>query len=103
MWCPWGERSPLLPELAALSEGILPNFHFVGWIGLFAPAGTPAPVVARIASELQKVMAAPEIVQRLRQLGAEPKWMGPVEFKGFVAGEVTRLPKILAEIGIQPQ
>ena len=98
-----GERSPLLPELAALSEGILPNFHFVGWIGLFAPAGTPAPVVARIASEVQKVMATPEIVQRLRQLGAEPKWMGPAEFKGFVAGEVTRLPKILAEIGIQPQ
>lgn len=98
-----GERSPLVPELAALSEDILPNFHFVGWVGLFAPAGTPAPVVARIANELQKVIAAPEIVQRLRQLGAEPKWMGPVEFKGFVAGEVTRLPKILAEIGIQPQ
>ena len=98
-----GERSPLLPELAALSEGILPNFHFVGWIGLFAPVGTPAPVVARIASEVQKVMTAPEIVQRLRQLGAEPKWMGPSEFKAFVAGEVTRLPKILAEIGIQPQ
>ena len=98
-----GERSPLLPELAALSEDILPNFHFVGWVGLFAPAGTPAPVVARIATELQKVMAAPEIVQRLRQLGAEPRWMGPAEFKGFVAGEVARLPKILAEIGIQPQ
>ena len=98
-----GERSPLVPELAALSEDILPNFRFVGLVGLFAPVGTPAPVVARIASEVQKVMAAPEIVQRLRQLGAEPKWMGSVEFKGFVAGEVTRLPKILAEIGIQPQ
>ena len=98
-----GERSPLMPELAALSEGALPNFHFVGWIGLFAPAGTPAPVVSRLSGELQKVMKAPEIVQRLQQLGADPKWMGPAEFRTFVGGEVTRLPKILADIGVKPQ
>lgn len=98
-----GERSPAAPELPTVSEAILPNFHFVGWIGLFAPAGTPAPIVARLASELQKVVTLPDVGQRLQQLGAEAKWMGPAEFRAFVASEVTRLPKILSDIGVQPQ
>ena len=98
-----GERSPLAPELPTVSETVLPNFNFVGWVGLFAPAGTPAPIINRLAAELQKVVAMPEVGQRLQQLGAEAKWMGPAEFRTFVGSEVARLPKILAEIGIQPQ
>ena len=98
-----GERSPLLPELPTVGETVAPNFNFVGWIGLFAPAGTPAPVVARLSLELQKVVAMPEIGQRLQQLGADAKWMGPTDFRGFVANEVARLPKILADIGVAPQ
>ena len=89
--------------LPTVSETVLPNFNFIGWIGLFAPAGTPAPVITRLAAELQKVVAAPEVGQRLQQLGAEAKWMGPVEFRGYVVSEVARLPKILADIGVQPQ
>ena len=98
-----GERSPLAPDLPTVAETVLPNFHFIGWIGLFAPAGTPAPVVARISADMQKVMALPEIGQRFQQMGAEAKWIGPAEFRTFVGNEVTRLPKILADIGVQPQ
>lgn len=98
-----GDRSPIAPELPTVAETVLPNFHFIGWIGLFAPAGTPATVVARLAFDMQKVMALPEVGQRFLQMGAEAKWVGPAEFRSFVAGEVTRLPKILADIGVQPQ
>lgn len=98
-----GERSPVAPDLPTVSETVAPNFHFVGWIGLFAPAGTPAAVVARLADELQKAVASPEMGQRLQQLGADAKWMGPGEFRSFVSSEVARLPKILADIGIAPQ
>ena len=98
-----GGRSPLAPELPTVAETVLPNFHFIGWVGLFAPAGTPAPVVNKLAAELQKVLALPDVGQRLLQLGAEAKWMGPAEFRSFVGAEVTRLPKILADIGVQPQ
>lgn len=97
------ERSPLAPELPTVAETVVPNFNFVGWIGLFAPAGTPALVVARLAAELQKVVALPEVGQRLQQMGAEAKWMGPTDFRAFVASEVARLPKILADIGVRPQ
>lgn len=98
-----GERSPMAPELPTVAQTVLPNFHFVGWIGLFAPAGTPASVVGRLAAEMQKVMVLPEVVQRFQQMGAEARWMGPDEFRTYVASEVVRLPKILAEIGVQAQ
>ena len=98
-----GERSPQAPELPTVAESVLPNFHFVGWIGLFAPAGTPAPVLTRISAEMQKIMALPEVSQRFQQMGADAKWIGPAEFRSFVGNEVTRLPKILADIGVQPQ
>lgn len=97
-----GERSSSAPELPTVGETVS-NFNFVGWIGLFAPAGTPAPIVARLSEEVKKALGKPDVVQRLEQLGAEPKWMGPAEFNTFVNAEVVRLPKVLAEIGIKPQ
>jgi len=97
------ERSPLAADLPTVAETVIPNFHFVGWIGLFAPAGTPPSVVARLAADLQKVVTMPEVGKRLQQIGADAKWMGPAEFRTFVMGEVARLPKILADIGVQPQ
>jgi tripartite-type tricarboxylate transporter receptor subunit TctC len=98
-----GDRTPLAPDLPTVSESTVPNFHFVGWIGLFAPAGTPAPVVQKIAADVQKVLTQADAVQRLQQLGAEAKWMGPTEYSPFVANEVKRLTGILADIGVQPQ
>ena len=98
-----GERSPLAPELPTVGETVVPNFNFVGWIGLFAPAGTSPAIVASLSTELQKVVAMPEIGKRFQQLGADAKWMGPTEFRTFVVSEVARLPRILADIGVQPQ
>ena len=97
------DRSPIAPDLPTLDETVVPGLHVIGWVGLFAPAGTPAPIVARLANELQKVIAQPEIGQRFQQLGAEARWMGPTEFRGYVNAEVARLPKVLADIGVQPQ
>ena len=98
-----GERSPMAPELPTVAETVVPNFHFVGWIGLFAPAGTPAAAVARLSAEMQKIMAMPEVAQRFQSMGAEAKWTAPADFRAFVGNEVQRLPKILADIGVVPQ
>lgn len=97
-----GDRSSSAPELPTVGETV-PNFNFVGWIGLFAPAGTPAPIVARLSEEVKKALGKPDMIQRLEQLGAEPKWMAPAEFNTFVNAEVVRLPKMLADIGVKPQ
>ena len=98
-----GERSALAPELPTLAETVVPNFHFVGWIGLFAPAGTPAPVLTRVADAMRKIMTVPDVAQRFQAMGAEAKWMGAAEFRPFVAAEVARWPKVLADIGVLPQ
>ena len=97
------ERSPLAPDLATVAETAIPNFHFVGWIGLFAPAGAPPQTVNRLSADLKKVVAMPDFGQRLQQIGADAKFLAPAEFRTFVGNEVARLPKILADIGVQPQ
>lgn len=99
----FGGRSPLAPDLPTVSEAGVPDFNFIGWIGLFAPAGTPEAAVRRIGDEMRKIVSAPDFSQRLLQLGAETRWMGTPEFQAYVADEVVRLPKLLKEIGVQPQ
>ena len=99
-----GGRSPLAPELPTVAEAAsMPDFNFIGWIGLFAPEGTPAATVRRIAEETETIIAVPAVKQLLLQLGAETRWMGPAEFRSFVSSELVRLPKVLQDIGVQPQ
>lgn len=98
-----GERSPLAPELPTIAESVLPGLNFVGWVGVFAPAGTLEPIVARLASELQKILAMPEVDQRFRQVGADVKPMTRTEFHDFVGSEVERWPRVLKKIGVRAQ
>lgn len=98
-----GGRNAQAPDVPTLAEAGVSDFNFVGWIGLFAPAGTPEATVKRIAEELERAVKNPEVAQRLQQLGADPQWMGPAQFQPFVRSEVERLPRLLSSIGIQPQ
>jgi tripartite-type tricarboxylate transporter receptor subunit TctC len=98
-----GGRNSQAPDIPTLAEAGVAEFNFVGWIGLFAPAGTPEPVVKRIAEELERVVKSAEMAQRLPQIGADVNWMGPAQFQPFVRSEVERLPRLLATMGVQPQ
>lgn len=98
-----GGRSSQAPEVPTLAEAGISDFNFVGWIGLFAPAGTPEPVLKRVSEELEKILKDPEVAQRLQQIGADPQTMAPGPFQAFVRSEVERLPRLLASIGVQPQ
>ena len=86
-----------------MSEAGLPDFTFVGWIGLFAPAGTPRPIIDRIAKETASIVGASDFKARLEQIGAEARPMQGEPFAAFVRQEVARLPRLLKEIGIEPQ
>ncbi len=98
-----GERMPQTPDVPTIEETGVNDFKFVGWIGLFAPEGTPEYIQKHLADELQRAVGKPEMTQHLRQLGADAQWMGPAEFRKYVRSEVTRLPKLLADIGVKPQ
>jgi tripartite-type tricarboxylate transporter receptor subunit TctC len=96
-------RSSLLPELPTLAETLVPGFDVAAWAGVFAPAGAPQPIVARLAQELQRFVALDEVRQKLAASGTETHWMGPAEFPGFLKAEIPRWTAMAQEAGIKPQ
>lgn len=97
------KRLPQWPQVATMAE-TLPGFEFTGWNGVFAPAGTPAAVVTRINADLDKVMAQPEMAQRLASLGTMAEGpMSPAEFAGFMKSERERWAVAVKAIGLQPE
>lgn len=84
------QRSPLLPDVPTLAESGFAGFDVQSWFGLAAPAGTPRAVVNRINAELGKVLASPEVRDRLVNLAATPSPGTPEAFRSFAAAEVKR-------------
>lgn len=96
-------RSALLPEAATLSESGAADYDLSGWIGLFAPAGTPKPIVERLNAEVTKVLGLADVRQRLAGLGAEPEPQLSAEFATWTEGEVKKWTRLAKEAGIQPE
>jgi tripartite-type tricarboxylate transporter receptor subunit TctC len=74
------ERSPLLPDVPTAAESGLPGFESTGWFGLFAPAGTPPAIIAKIHRDTLKALAATDIKARLYVQGMTPVGNSPAEF-----------------------
>ena len=89
------KRSPALPEVPTVSEAGLPGFVFDFWIGLLAPAKTPRPIVNKLNAEVRKVMAQPEVIERMAKLGAEPMPMTPERFDAYIKEEFNTLGAIM--------
>jgi tripartite-type tricarboxylate transporter receptor subunit TctC len=94
------QRADDMPSVPTLAESF-PGFEYTGWNGLFAPAGTPADVVARVNADVEAVLRQPEVNQRLLALGslAEQK-MSVAEFDTFMRGERERWAKVVRALGI---
>ena len=97
------KRSALMPDLPTLAESGVPDYDLSGWIALFAPAGTPKPIVERLNSEVTKILQLPDIRARLLDLGAEPSPMPVPEFTAWVQQEVNKWTRLVREAGIQPE
>lgn len=82
-------RRPAMPDVPAVSE-TLPGFEMSTWSGLFAPAGTPAPILARLDQAAQAAMRDPAVLARFAQLGNEPFPAGPEEFARFLREDIGR-------------
>jgi tripartite-type tricarboxylate transporter receptor subunit TctC len=98
-----GQRLVTLPAVPSLGETFA-GFEYTGWNGLFAPAGTPPEIVARVNREVEAVLRQPEVAARLQTLGslAEPK-MNVQEFDAFMRAERDRWSKLVKTLGIQPE
>ena len=90
------ERSPALPDLPTVSEALaLPDYEALNWQGLFLPAGTPQPIVDRIASEVKNILAEPETRNWLISVGYEPVGNTPAEFAAIIANDHKRWSEII--------
>jgi tripartite-type tricarboxylate transporter receptor subunit TctC len=89
------KRSTALPDVPTVAEAGVPGFVFDFWIGLLAPAKTPRAIVNKLNAEVRKVMAQPEVVERMAKLGAEPMPMTPERFDAYIKEEYTTLGAIM--------
>ena len=86
-------RSPIMPEVPAIAEAV-PGYEAIQWYGLFAPAGTPAPVVARLHKEIAAALKSPEMQRRLAADGADAIGNSPAEFSAQIKSELEKWAKV---------
>ncbi len=91
-------RAAALPDVPTVAEAggkDFAGFDVSTWFGVFAPAGTPAPIVERLSDEFRKALASGEMRERLARMGAEPAPMTPAEFAAFVRAELAKYEKVV--------
>ena len=93
------ERNPSLPDLPTIAETV-PGYEITQSWGIVAPAGTPGPIVGRLASEIGKAMANPDVKDRVLKTGAVPAAGTPATFESFMQRERQRLADVIAKSGI---
>jgi tripartite-type tricarboxylate transporter receptor subunit TctC len=96
-------RLQQIPDVPTISEGGVKGFEATQWYGVLAPAKTPKPIVDKIASDIAKALARPEIRQRLEMEGAQPSNLGPAEFGALIKSEIERWGKVIRAAKIQPE
>jgi tripartite-type tricarboxylate transporter receptor subunit TctC len=94
-------RVPLLPNVPTIAEQGVPGFESGTWQGLLVPAGTPPAVLARLSTELTRIIRSPEVRARLSAQGAEVYTMSPSEFSTFFDKERKRWSTVVAQGGVK--
>jgi tripartite-type tricarboxylate transporter receptor subunit TctC len=94
------QRSPLYPDLPSIAE-FYPGYELKVWFGFFVPVGTPEPIIARLRAETNKVLAEPEVAEKLRNAGGlRPYVTTPEEFAKQVRSDYEKYGKLIKDIGV---
>ena len=95
------KRSEQYPDLPTIGE-FYPGFHNSIWLGVFAPAGLPEPVLARLREELKRALESPDLKQKFNNAGGlEPFWLPPQEFAELIKRDYEKYGKAVKEVGIR--
>jgi tripartite-type tricarboxylate transporter receptor subunit TctC len=93
------KRPSALPNLPTVAEQGLPGFDASSWVGLVAPAQTPAPVVARLSEEIQKILKSPDMIAKIHELGSEPGTAFRDDFAAFMRAETAKWGEVIRVSG----
>jgi tripartite-type tricarboxylate transporter receptor subunit TctC len=97
------KRVELLPNVPTIAEQGLPDYDVTLWFGMWAPAGTPIPLVQKLNAAVNAIVFEPQVKEQFAKLGIEPAPMKPDEFAKFVRSQIDFYKKIVARAGVQPQ
>jgi tripartite-type tricarboxylate transporter receptor subunit TctC len=96
-------RASLLPEVPTMAEAGLPGLEVTSWFGLLVPAGTPAPIIARLNAETVKVLGRADVKATLAAQGLEVAPSSPEQFAAHIRSEIARFTKIARAAGIKAE
>jgi len=95
------KRSHVLPQVPTIAESGVPGFDISAWYGIFAAAGTPAPIVQKLNAEFIKAMAVPDAKQRIEGYGYQIVGSTPAQLDAHVKTEIARWSKVVKDSGAQ--
>jgi len=93
-----------MPDVPTVAESGVPglqDFEVVSWQAIFVPAGTPAPVVDRLHTEIRKILSAPEMQDKLKSFGMEPADLSTAQIAAFQKAEVEKWAQVIKAAGIK--
>ncbi|MEN3354915.1 MAG: hypothetical protein V7640_3073, partial [Betaproteobacteria bacterium] len=96
------KRSPVLPDVPTNAESGIPGFEAVGWFGIVAPAATPREIIAKLNGEIARILALPDVKERISGLGAEIVATSPEEFDRFNRTQIAQWAKVVKFSGARP-
>ena len=96
------KRSLAAPDVPTVAEAAFPGFEAITWYGLFVPAGTPPAIIARLNTEVVKILRMPDFRDWLVAQGADPAPGTPEELAAFVKAELVKYAKIVKDSGMKP-
>ena len=97
------KRSPRYPDVPTLNELGYKDFDLSTWVGVYAPAGTPAPIVEKLNTEIRKAIAAPDTLEYIRSTGSEPGAMDVKEYQKYVGNEFDKWARVIQEAGVKDE
>jgi tripartite-type tricarboxylate transporter receptor subunit TctC len=95
------QRSKALPNVPTTVESGFPNSEYNFWIGVFAPAKTPAPILERLHKEIAAALANPAVVEKMSKLGADPMTMSAGDFRAMIGKEIKENAELVKAAGIK--
>jgi tripartite-type tricarboxylate transporter receptor subunit TctC len=95
------QPSTLVPDLPTIASSGLPGYESMQMSGVFAPTGTPGPLINQLSQEIARVLMKPEVKEKLASIGLEVIGSSPKEFADVIKADMTRMGKVIKEAGIR--
>jgi tripartite-type tricarboxylate transporter receptor subunit TctC len=96
------QRSSFFPDVPTVIEAGFPDLEILGWMGYFAPAGTPAAITRRLQDEFGRIVAMPDVRERIRALSVEPAAIGGQDLAKYIASDIARWASVVKAANIKP-